>query len=134
MFLYQNPKALPRARLNDGRSSGSVTDSAPTRVRLEVAGPSAGAIVLADQWYPGWQARGASRPWNTARPTRDHSITGDVPAGPTGRHPAGEAVLEMRYLPATFRVGLYGLCLALAAAVGIAVGELTRRSGGRRGG
>ena len=137
LFLYENPQALARARLSNGRPTGLVNDEAPTRVYLEVGQPGAKDVVLADQWYPGWVARGGYRRWDEARPvaiTLSRGMFRQVTLAPTDAPPLKNAVIEMRYLPTAFRVGLYGLCLALAVALGIVAAELFQKLGRRRGG
>ncbi len=137
MFVYRNSGALPRARMLSGGKAVWVRDVAPTRVALEVAGNQPGNLVLADQWYPGWQVRGGYAPWAGARATvitlhdqMFRHMTVSTADGASGK----SIYLEMRYLPTAFRVGLYGLCLALAALAGIGSRGLSELLGRRRGG
>lgn len=132
MFLYDDPVALPRARMSGEGRAALVRDIAPTRVGIQTAGAEGGELVLADQWYPGWQARAGPLPWRDARRV-DIGLTQGMFRQMVVRPEdiAGNgASIELRYLPATFRVGLYGFCLALAGTFGIVAGRLGRRRGG----
>ncbi len=108
-YIYENAAALPRARALDGRGVG-LTDIAPTRLRLTVDAKSTG-VVVADQWYPGWRA------WvhGQEEPIREGpELFRTVEWSRQQAQAATAATVEMRYLPNSFRLGLYGLCAALA--------------------
>jgi len=81
--------------------------------RLEVTGtsPFSGLVVVCEQYDPAWRARVNGRPERPA--AADHLLLG-VPA------PAGEVRVELTYLPAAFRVGLFISLAALVLALGIA--------------
>ncbi|MBV9850704.1 MAG: hypothetical protein JO250_13605 [Armatimonadetes bacterium] len=125
MFVYENPRALPRAQTMGGAQAALLQDLAPTR--LAITGGAGDSVVVADQWYPGWRA------WLNGRPAevgieegmfrRVALHPGDAPAGKDAR-------VEMRYLPATFRTGLYGFCLALGVVFGVTAARLGGRGGG----
>lgn len=130
MRIYEDAGALPRARLSSGGQAVAVEDIAPTRLRLQVRGSGGhDELIVADQWYPGWQARvdGQQVPV-LARPNVFRTIR--VTQTIQGRD--GAATVEMRYLPTSFRLGLYGLCLALATVGGVIAAQvgLRGRSGG----
>lgn len=81
-------------------------------------------IIVADQWYPGWQA------WFDGTPTtviQGPSVFRTLTLTPQMKQRSQTKVYaEMRYEPEAFRVGLYALCLALggAAAITTAAGTI----------
>ncbi|MCC6728886.1 MAG: hypothetical protein IT208_06055 [Chthonomonadales bacterium] len=101
--FHRLPGAVGRASVvPSGGARVQWLADAPTWVALRVAAPTAAELRLADLWYPGWQASVDDRP---------------APIGRDGVFrrvviPAGEHVVEFRYRPATFRVGLYLMTLA----------------------
>ncbi len=125
MSVYRNDAALPRARTINATGNGTgaavLRDVSPTRVDVQVMGAAGGELVVADQWTPGWRATVNGR----ATPV-------DMNDGmwQSVMLPAGRADVRLRYLPTTFRVGLYGFCLAVACALGVGVGSLGRRRHG----
>ena len=120
MFVYRNPNALPRARLTGGTGEAVLQDVSPTRVKVQVTG--GGKLIVADQWTLGWQAtvNGVPSPVSLAGGMWQQVTL------PIGK----PAQVELRYLPVTFRVGLYEFCLALAVAAGIGAAPLGRRRQG----
>jgi len=81
-----------------------------------LANQDAWKAIVADQWYPGWLAlvNGNTMPIEAA-PEVFRTVQWTRKSG------AGDTVeVEMRYQPASFRLGLYGLCLALATLAGVA--------------
>ena len=135
IFVYRNLAALPRVRQDDSRQTALWQDLAPTRLGLEIADQRGGSVVVADQWYPGWQARGGYHPWDKARPaaiTPEQGMFRRVAVETSDAGPEKDAHMEMRYLPTTVRVGLYGLCLAFAAVLSVLAASVARL--GRRGG
>ncbi|MDQ2686516.1 MAG: YfhO family protein, partial [Armatimonadota bacterium] len=117
MQVYEDLGAMPRGHLAAEGQAIPVQDVSPTRLRLQVNVARGGEeLIVADQWYPGWRA------WVNGRPTPilarpDVFRTVEL----TGRPPDAKGTVEMRYLPTSFRVGLYGLCLALVAIVAVIV-------------
>jgi hypothetical protein len=85
-----------------------VVEHAPNRVRLRARLAAEGFVVLADTWFPGWRVRVGGRP---AEALEAYGAFRAVPL------PAGEHLVEFRYLPASF---LAGVALAGAAALGLA--------------
>jgi uncharacterized membrane protein YfhO len=81
----------------------------PNAVALSMNLDDPGLLVLSDSYYPGWRA------WADGEPADIHRVNygfrGIVV--PAGRH-----TVEMRYEPASFRVGLFVSLLGLAALVG----------------
>jgi Bacterial membrane protein YfhO len=71
--------------------------SSPDAIRAEVALPAEGLWVVCDTWFPGWEATvdGA-----VAEVLRVNGIHRGV------RVPAGSHLVEMRYRPRSFRIGL----------------------------
>ncbi len=94
--LLRNRRVLPRARL-DGDGEVVLVGRTPTRWRMEVAAAAPATLVLANPHFPGWSA------------VLDGRSVGEHPAwGAPWRVavPAGRHVVEVRYRPASFRVGL----------------------------
>jgi len=113
-FVYQDMRALPRARSMGTAQNSRVTESAPTRRLLTIRDGRATQITLADQWYPGWWSREKELPWKRIGRTEDifQSIVIDGSA-------TAPTQIETRYRPASFQAGLYALCLTLAWAAGL---------------
>jgi hypothetical protein len=109
-----------------GLSSGAegspvrVVELRADRVRLELPGASAGIVVLADAWDPGWRAWVDGRP----APVLQANVAFRAVAVP-----AGARVVEMRYRPAP---ALAGLALTAASLVGLAGAAFLGRRGARR--
>lgn len=85
----------------------------PERVVVRTRGRAAGILVLADAWFPGWQV---TVDGETAEVLRADTALRGVQV------PAGESVVEWRYRPRSFRLGVAagavaGLALAAALAV-----------------
>lgn len=127
MQVYEDSKAMPRAHLAAGEQAVAVEDIAPTRLRLQVRGvENIQILTVADQWYPGWQAWVNGRP-APLLPRPEIFRTVILPASAPGK----TETVEMRYQPTSFRLGLYGFCLALAATCAIVAQRNSRRT--RRG-
>lgn len=128
-YVYENAAALPRARALDNRGIVALNDIAPTRLQLTVEDSESSGVTVADQWYPGWRAwvNGQERPIY-----EEPEIFRTVcwPQAQTANRPV---TITMRYLPTSFRLGLYGLCAALGILCAIGShAALTRRLGRRR--
>ena len=111
--IYENLEALPRAYvIEDDEASGGTISAArfqvddPDRVVLHVESKAAGTLALMDSYYPGWRARVDGKP----AVVRDFSQGFRSVAVPPGEH-----TVELRYEPASFRVGMFLSLLALAA-------------------
>lgn len=136
-YVYEDKDALPRVQVvgeKQGAKGGilELTSEPPTRVVLLSEELLPSQIVVADQWYPGWNAYFRSEAVSlTHGPKIFRTLTF------SSKQQSGAAInnpVEMRYEPTAFRVGLYLLCLALGMAAAIfaaAVGLRLRR--GRRG-
>jgi hypothetical protein len=122
--IYENTNALPRARLVAAAPVGAHSRapnplaSCPVRwsrdaahlVRLETDCPLPALLVLTDSYYPGWTATVDAEPVGIQLAERAFRAV----AVPAGKH-----VVEFRYQPATYRIGLFVsliACAALAAA------------------
>jgi hypothetical protein len=120
--VYRNDRAGPRAEVNGKRANlADLTEGdAPTRVTLSLAhapgddSRSGITVDLADQWYPGWTATVDGKP---AAVEKDDTIFRLVSwKSPL---PPGPAIVELRYEPTSYRLGLYAMCLALALTAAI---------------
>ena len=127
-YLYENSGALPRLRIANGAGNVRLEEENPTRLAVEIGMPSpAGTFVAADQWYPGWKATVGTRSAEIqAAPDVFRTVQwlpSDHAAPNTPLH------IEMRYLPTTFRIGLYCFCLAFAVVAGLGAGRIVVRRG-----
>lgn len=89
------------------------------RVTVEGASPEPGLLVVCEQWDPAWHA------WVDGAPARALPAEGLFTGVPL---PGGTHRVELRYEPASFRVGTFGTLCGLALLCGL----LTARRSGRR--
>lgn len=107
--FYRNDQVLPRAWLTaadvdlsnvstmmSGSVIESLTDSGNT-VTIRASSPQAGWLILADTWYPGWQASIDGRPVE---------IQVANTAFRAAEFPAGTHTIEFRYEPRSVTIGL----------------------------
>ncbi len=130
--IYRNDRVLPRAWIAPaeadlarvetalpGSNVESLTDSG-NAVTIRAASPAAGWLILADVWYPGWQA------YVDGLSTEIQVANGAFRAV---RFPAGAHTIEFRYEPRSFSLGvLVSLTSAviIAGGLGIAIGRKRR--------
>lgn len=88
-----------------------VRSQTPERIRLQVEVASAGVLVIADTWYPGWKAAVDGEP---APVLRANYAFRAVALGP-GLHE-----VELRYAPRSFRRGCAASALGLALLAALA--------------
>ena len=100
------PVSLPVAC----RGEAAIVSEIPTRVTVSVKMETPGMVVLADLWDQGWRAYLEGKPVPILR--ANHALRGVV-------LPAGAAMLEFRYEPASLT---WGLRLAAVAAVILLLG------------
>jgi hypothetical protein len=127
LVLTDTPPATPfdsgaqaMGEQEPGHASGTaeVMGHRYTRVTVNVNAMAPAILVLADAYYPGWKAYVDGR---------DEPI---FPAYHVSRGvivPAGNHVVEFRYAPASFRIGLWISTATLLAAAGIAAIHGLRR-------
>jgi hypothetical protein len=89
--------------------TAQIVEEVPTRLVVEADMKTPGLLVLADQWYEGWQAYRDGTPVPILR--TNHLLRGVV-------LPAGQSRVEFRYEPASLALGLR---LLSAAAVGAGI-------------
>ncbi len=94
-----------------------VSDPSPNRV--VVVSPVEGDLTISDQWIPGWVATVNGRPAEIIETPSVFRTIRNVPA---------RAVVEMRYQPDSFRVGLYLAGIALACLSASALAQFMRRA------
>jgi hypothetical protein len=87
----------PPALLDACRGSASIVAETPGHITLRLDMQTPGLVVLADQWYEGWQATLNGEPVPVLRV--NHALRGVVA-------PAGQGTLEFVYRPAGFVTGL----------------------------
>ena len=90
-----------------------------TRVSLQAQAAREGYLVLGETWAPGWHAWLDGREVPVLRANVIHRAL---------RLPAGPHRVEFRYVPAAFRLGLYGTAAALAVLLAWGTARF-RRSG-----
>ncbi|HEX5324201.1 MAG TPA: hypothetical protein VFW40_10470 [Capsulimonadaceae bacterium] len=100
--VYEDKGALPMARM-EGGGTASVRSDSPTRVHISYNGQ--GNLVVAEQWYPGWKAYANGKSAVIVAGPEVFRTVAEL-EGPSG-------IVEMRYAPTSFRVGLFLMCAAL---------------------
>jgi len=83
-------------------------DSVPGMLRLEYSSPVAGALVITEQYLPGWSARLVSG--DKRRAARVLRANGPFMAVPV---PAGKFEIELLYRPWSFRAGVWSALASL---------------------
>ena len=105
--LTENADALPRARIEDADGvvlPAEILTSQPERILIRVVATEPSTLVLADAYYPGWEAAVDGVPTRVEPKGAFRSV----------RVPAGESLVEFRFRP---RSVAYGLLITLAAIV-----------------
>jgi hypothetical protein len=110
-------RALPPGEFTEGKSSVTLQDS-PNAVTIRATSDSSGFLVLADTFYPGWQATLDGKPVEILR--ADHAFRAVA-------FPPGEHRVTFRYVPLSFRAGATISFLTLAAVIGVLVVLSLRR-------
>jgi hypothetical protein len=110
-----NPGVNPGSHPGDG---ASVVAHSPTRVTLVASAARDGYLVLGETWAPGWRAWVDGRPVAVLRANLIHRAVALA---------AGTHRVEFRYVPASFRLGLYGSAGALALLLALAVARAGQR-------
>ena len=129
-YVYEDKAALPRVQVIGEKRDAEggfleLTSDPPTRVVLHSEELFPGKIVVADQWYPGWNAYFHGK---AVELTKGPDIFRTLTFTPGQQSIAAmNNPVEMRYEPTAFRVGLYALCLALGAGAGIVSAAGVRR-------
>jgi uncharacterized membrane protein YfhO len=91
----------------------------PNAVTIHAESKSGGFLVLADTFYPGWQATLDGTPVEILR--ANHAFRAVV-------FPPGEHIVMFRYAPLSFRMGgAISLLSLIAVTVGLAVSSLRHR-------
>jgi hypothetical protein len=92
--------------LPEGAASGTArfVHDEDERIVIDVEMATDGLVVLSDLWDPGWKVFVEGRPMPIQRV--NHAFRGVA-------LPRGRSSLEFRYEPASFRLGLYALLVAL---------------------
>ena len=114
----------PPLELPGGPVSGEVTwtERTPNRLRLTVTSAQPALLVVADNWFPAWQATVNGAPTSVLRAY--HTLRA-VPV------PEGESTVEMVYSSGPVRRSLWLSLLLFVALVGsVGVQTLWRRQGG----
>lgn len=108
----------------DTSPSVRIEDYQPERVVVEVSTRYDGALILADAWYPGWEA---SVDGTRAKILRADLLFRAVPI-PAGRHK-----VIFRYNPTSFRAGVMVSGVSFIIAISLAVaGPILRRRHGKQ--
>src|SRR5262249_23664125 len=104
----------PPAEATDAETTISTLE--PCQVKVRAHAPGGGFLVLADVYYPGWRATIDGRPAKVYQ--TDYVLRGVVV-------PPGDHVIEFRYRPTSFYLGLSVSGLSAAGLLGLL---LVRRS------
>ncbi len=134
--IYENPGARPRAYSEPlGTFAGEMLPpeflcDEPDRIVLRASG--AGRLILTDPSFPGWRAWIDGKPKGLPWPLDLFAIKGLVPDLWPGEVrclslPPGKHTIELRYEPATYRVGLFISLLALCGLLAWGAAFATRR-------
>jgi uncharacterized membrane protein YfhO len=121
--ILEDPTLSVPPAVSEG--SARIISEVPSRVEIEYTMQTAGFIVLADSWDPGWRASVNGE--NTGVLIANHAFRAvAVPAG------VGKVVFT--YHPRSFRIGLYsaGFSLVTLIFMGAAPLILHRNKTGRR--
>lgn len=104
----------------EAAASVSIESDRSETVRLRVSSAADGFVVLTDQFYPGWEAtvNGTPRPILRA----NHAFR-------AVRVPAGESVVEFRYVPRSLRRGAALSGIGIVMTIGILAAGRRRREG-----
>jgi hypothetical protein len=117
--IFQEASKLP-GRLEGDPASARVTlrTLAPGRVEVSVASETPGLLVVSENWMPGWRVVATRWPASVEapliQPLRANLTLLGVPV------PAGESTIELRYEPASVRIGLWSGAATLGALIGAA--------------
>jgi hypothetical protein len=106
----------------DPAGEATVVEYRPERVVVEVSTAHDGVLVLADAWFPGWEASVDGRPAGLRRA----DLLLRAVAVPAGRHR-----VVVRYAPRSVALGaaISGVGVAVLAAVGVDAARRRRRRG-----
>jgi len=111
--------ALPPLEPATTASSAEFAEDTPERVKIVASMAADGIVVLADSWYPGWDA------WLDDEPTTilraDYAFR--AVAVPRGRH-----TIEFRYRPRAFWLGVFLASVAATVVLGSGLRRWLRRA------
>ena len=105
--LTENIEALPRARIEDaggGVLPAEILSSQAERILIRVVAHQPSTLVLADTYYPGWEAKVDGVPTRIEPKGAFRSVG----------VPTGESLVEFRFLP---RSVVYGMLITAATVV-----------------
>ena len=120
--VYENAQAQPRAYLSASPSTAvSFARDDVDRVVLEAGVSGSAMLVLVDSYFPGWHA------WVDGEPARIERTAEGFRSVAVA---VGDHTIEMRYEPASYRVGLFTslVALSLVLAAGAALFSFSRAS------
>ena len=114
--VFENPGARPRVWVDTAASCSSesrieVLDRIPNRMRLRVIAPCGGTVITGEAWFPGWNAVVDGRP---APVERAHGLLQSVTVS------VGEHNVDLRYRPASVRLGAWLTAAGFIAAIVLA--------------
>jgi hypothetical protein len=102
----------PARAVTAGQGQVEIVEDLPNRVRLEADMTRGGLVRLADSYDSGWRATCNGEPVDVLRV--DHALRGVVA-------PAGRSVIEFRYEPRSFTLGLILAAVGVIATAAISV-------------
>ena len=117
-FVETSPPSGFTGAPGDGRQGSVIfVQNDPERVVLRVDAPQRGFLVLADQWFPGWQATVGGTPVPILRADYVFRLV---------EVPAGRSTVEFRYVPDALLLGAL-ISAVTAGAIVLALVRLPRR-------
>jgi hypothetical protein len=109
----QPPGSIRGPAAGDARGEAEVISYSPERILIEATTEREGFLVLCDTFYPGWKARVDGEP--VPQMNADYLFRA-VPV------PAGSSVVELRYEPFSYRLGIWLSLLGVVLWVGLGIG------------
>jgi hypothetical protein len=91
---------------NTGTGRVEFVQNDPEHVRLDVDAPERGFLFMSDQWFPGWSATVDGAPADVVRANYVFRLI---------EVPRGRSTVELRYAPASVRIGVVVSVLAIVA-------------------
>jgi len=89
----------------------------PNRIRLDIERGAGDVVVVSEAYHPGWRAASGGKILKVVR--ADYALLGVYA-------PAGQSEIELRFAPASFRIGLYISCLGWSIVVALFVAGRSR--------
>ncbi|PIS13817.1 hypothetical protein COT65_02130 [Candidatus Shapirobacteria bacterium CG09_land_8_20_14_0_10_47_13] len=109
--IYENKLAKPRVYFADGGGKAVIEDYQANQVKIRAETPTTATLILADTYYPGWQAFADGQKIEIQR--ANHTLRSVLV-------PAGTHLVEFKYRPLSFKWGGLISLLSLAGWITLA--------------